>query len=33
MVSVGYDFGYNSVGVTGDNVKLSGFQFGMRHAF
>lgn len=29
----GYDFGYNSVGVTGDNVKLSGFQFGMRHAF
>jgi len=29
----GYDFGYNSVGVAGDNVKLSGFQFGMRHAF
>ncbi len=29
----GYDFGYNSVGATGDNVKLSGFQFGMRHAF
>lgn len=29
----GYDFGYNSVGLTGDNVKLSGFQFGMRHAF
>lgn len=29
----GYDFGYNSVGVTGDNVKLSGFQFGMRHSF
>lgn len=29
----GYDFGYNSVGVAGDNVKLSGFQFGMRHSF
>ena len=29
----GYDFGYNSVGVAGDNVKVSGFQFGMRHAF
>lgn len=29
----GYDFGYNSVGAAGDNVKLSGFQFGMRHAF
>lgn len=29
----GYDFGYNSVGLTGDSVKLSGFQFGMRHAF
>lgn len=29
----GYDFGYNSVGAAGDNVKLSGFQFGMRHSF
>jgi len=29
----GYDFGYNSVGVAGDNIKLSGFQLGMRHAF
>ena len=29
----GYDFGYNSVGVAGDNIKLSGFQFGMRHSF
>jgi predicted porin len=29
----GYDFGYNSSGFTGDNVKVSGFQFGVRHAF
>ncbi len=29
----GYDFGYNSAGYTGDNVKVSGFQFGVRHAF
>jgi len=32
----GYDFGYNSVGLGGasaNNVKLSGFQFGIRHAF
>lgn len=29
----GYDFGYNSAGFTGDNIKVSGFQFGVRHAF
>jgi predicted porin len=29
----GYDFGYNSSGFTGDNLKVSGFQFGVRHAF
>lgn len=29
----GYDFGYNSSGFAGDNVKVSGLQFGLRHAF
>ncbi|MDO9449168.1 MAG: porin [Rugosibacter sp.] len=29
----GYDFGRNSAGFVGDNIKVSGFQFGVRHAF
>lgn len=29
----GYDFGYNSAGYTGNDIKVSGFQFGVRHAF
>ncbi|TBR13095.1 MAG: porin [Rugosibacter sp.] len=29
----GYDFGYNSAGFAGDNIKVSGLQFGLRHAF
>jgi len=31
--NTGYDFGYNSSGFSGDNVKVSGFQFAVRHAF
>lgn len=29
----GYDFGYNSSGFADNNVKVSGLQFGLRHAF
>lgn len=29
----GYDFGYNSAGYAGNDIKVSGFQFGVRHAF
>ncbi|AJP49110.1 hypothetical protein PG1C_13060 [Rugosibacter aromaticivorans] len=29
----GYDFGYNSSGFAGDEIKVSGLQLGLRHAF
>jgi predicted porin len=29
----GYDFGYNSSGFAGDELKVSGLQLGLRHAF
>lgn len=29
----GYDFGYNSSGFAGDQLKVSGLQLGLRHAF
>lgn len=29
----GYDFGYNSAGFSGDEIKVSGLQLGLRHAF
>jgi predicted porin len=29
----GYDFGYNSAGFAGDEIKVSGLQLGLRHAF
>lgn len=29
----GYDFGKNAAGFAGDDIKLSGLQFGLRHSF
>jgi len=29
----GYDFGYNSAGFAGDELKVSGLQLGLRHSF
>jgi predicted porin len=31
--AIGYDFGTNTTGLAGPDVKLSGFQVGLRHSF